>query len=102
MRSQKSKAQLVFEGYIYGKKITYSNGNTNWRCADYIKHKCFASILTNNSRLVRRRLQHLHPPHTARLMNKKLYETENEVPIDLDRDTSLSAAVLLESENKVF
>lgn len=35
-------------------------------------------------------------------MNKKLYETEEDVPIDMDRETSLSVNVLLESENKDF
>ena len=81
MRSQKSKPQLVFEGFIYNKKITYSNGNSNWRCADFIKHKCFASCITKDNQMIRRRLEHKHPPPTTKLLNKKLYPTEESLPL---------------------
>lgn len=81
MRSQKSKAQLVFGGYLYSKKITYLNGNTSWRCADFIKHKCFASCITKNNRLVRRRMEHNHSP-PSRIANKKFYLTVESIPID--------------------
>lgn len=80
-RSQKSKPQLVFNGFIYNKKITYSNGNTNWRCADFIKHKCFASCLTKNNQIIRRRLDHKHAPPTAKLLMRKLYPSEQSLPL---------------------
>jgi hypothetical protein len=83
MRSQKSKPQLVYEGFIYNKKITYSNGNSNWRCADFIKHKCFASCITKDNQMIRRRLEHKHPQPTAKLLNKKLYATEESLPLQL-------------------
>lgn len=81
MRSQKSRPQLVFEGFIYNKKITYSNGNTNWRCADFIKHKCLASCITKSNQMIRRRLEHKHLPPSAKLSNKKLYATEDSLPL---------------------
>lgn len=82
MRSQKSKAQLVYNGYIYGKKVTYSNGNTNWRCAEYLKYKCFASCITKNNRVVRCRATHKHARPTAKVEKKLLYFTEDQVPFD--------------------
>lgn len=81
MRSQKSKPQLVFGNFIYNKKITYSNGNTNWRCADFIKHKCKASCLTNNNVMLRRRLEHKHPAPDAKLLKKTFYPTEESLPL---------------------
>lgn len=81
MRSQKSKPLLVLNGFIYSKKITYLNGNTNWRCADFLKHKCFASSITKDNRLVRSRHDHKHPPQLARIAGKALYPTEESLPL---------------------
>ncbi|CAO1429418.1 unnamed protein product [Diamesa tonsa] len=70
MRSQKGKPQLIFRDYIYNKKITYANGNSNWRCAEFIKYKCLSSCLTKNNKLVRYRFSHQHPAPTRKLIKK--------------------------------
>ncbi|CRK91981.1 CLUMA_CG005563, isoform B [Clunio marinus] len=81
MRSQKCRPQLVYEGFIFNKKITYSNGNTNWRCVDFLKHKCLAGCLTKDNKLIRRRMEHKHPAHTKKLLNKRFYLTEEALPL---------------------
>lgn len=76
IRSQKSKPQLVFNGYLYNKKITFQNGNTNWRCADAVKYKCFANCIVNGTKLIRCKTAHKHPPQTSRILKSSLYATE--------------------------
>lgn len=91
-RSQKSKPQLVYRGYVYNKKISYGNGNTNWRCSDFVKFKCHATCLTKDNKVMRCRLEHKHPPPDLLVNKQKLYHTLTELAlcenINLDNDRS--------------
>lgn len=82
MRSQKGKPQLIFRDYIYNKKITYANGNSNWRCAEFIKYKCLSSCLTKNNKLVRYRFSHQHPAPTRKLIKKLFSYDINGIPLN--------------------
>lgn len=79
IRSQKKNAQLVYKGYIYNKKLTQANGHTTWRCADVLKLKCKAVVITKNNALVAARRLHNHANHSARIANRPLFEEEEEL-----------------------
>lgn len=87
IRSQKKNPQLVYEGYIYNKKLTQVSGHTTWRCTDVKKNKCKAVCITKNSELVSVRRQHIHEPHWSRISNRALYAVEN----DLDEYFEISS-----------
>lgn len=80
-RSQKSKPQLVYQGFVYNKKISYGNGNTNWRCSDFLKHKCFATCITKGDNVIRRRSDHKHPPQMTKFDKTKLYTSVYELSL---------------------
>jgi hypothetical protein len=69
----------VFEGYIFNKKLTQANGQTTWRCAEVIKHKCRALCITRNNVLLRFRRDHTHPNHAKRIGSRTLYAFVDEV-----------------------
>jgi FLYWCH zinc finger domain len=99
IKSQKKNAQLVFGGYIFNKKLTQANGQTTWRCAEVIKHKCRALCITRNNVLIRARREHSHPNHAKRIGNRTLFTFIDEV-----EDCSSSQAetgVLLEPDSVV-
>lgn len=78
IRSQKKNAQLVFGDYIYNKKLTQANGLTTWRCADMIRARCKAICVTKASRLVSSKRSHTHESHRNKILERKLYPTEEE------------------------
>lgn len=78
--SQKKNAQLVFEGYVFNKKITQANGHTVWRCVDVAKKKCHSRIITKNNVLVKAWINHSsHIPHSPKLINRTMYDREDEL-----------------------
>lgn len=79
IRSQKKNAQLVYDGYIYNKKLTQANGHTTWRCSDVSKNRCRAVCTTINNELVHVRRSHDHEPHWSRIANRPLYNEEEEM-----------------------
>ncbi|XP_059611346.1 modifier of mdg4-like isoform X5 [Phlebotomus argentipes] len=79
IRSQKKNAQLVFDGYIYNKKLTQANGFTTWRCTDVSKTRCRAICITKGSQLVTSRRSHCHEPHWNRISNRPLYSFEDDM-----------------------
>lgn len=79
IRSQKKNAQLVYDGFIFNKKLTQANGHTTWRCSDVSKNRCRAVCTTKNNELVHVRRSHDHQPHWGRIANRQLYNDEDEV-----------------------
>ncbi|XP_017023347.1 modifier of mdg4-like isoform X2 [Drosophila kikkawai] len=79
IRSQKKNAQLVFRDYIYNKKLTQANGQTTWRCADVLKLRCKAVVITKNGSFVDARRQHNHQSHASRIGQRQLYKVEEEL-----------------------
>lgn len=78
--SQKKNAQLVYQGYIYNKKVTQANGHTVWRCVDVSKNKCHSRIITKHNNLVRALINHSsHLPHNSKLINRRTYDREEEL-----------------------
>lgn len=91
IRSQKKNAQLVYEGYIFNKKLTQANGHTTWRCSDVSKNRCRAVCTTKNNELVHVRRSHEHEPHWGRIANRPLYNEEDDLDdiLDTHKDDSL-------------
>ncbi|XP_017140242.1 modifier of mdg4-like isoform X2 [Drosophila miranda] len=79
IRSQKKNAQLVYRDYIYNKKLTQANGQTTWRCADVLKHRCKAVVITKNGEFVDARRLHNHESHAVRIGQRQLYKVEEEL-----------------------
>ncbi|XP_020813459.1 modifier of mdg4-like isoform X2 [Drosophila serrata] len=79
IRSQKKNAQLVFRDYIYNKKLTQANGQTTWRCADVLKLRCKAVVITKNGSFIDARRQHNHQSHASRIGQRQLYKVEEEL-----------------------
>ncbi|XP_016935338.4 modifier of mdg4 isoform X3 [Drosophila suzukii] len=79
IRSQKKNAQLVYRDYIYNKKLTQANGQTTWRCADVLKLRCKAVVITRNGSFVDARRQHNHSSHASRIGQRQLYKVEQEL-----------------------
>lgn len=78
IRSQKKQAQLVYNGYIYNKKLTLANGDITWRCSDVSKKRCGAVCVTRNNNLTSVRRGHQHDPHWKRIFNRPLFNEEND------------------------
>ncbi|XP_017081865.1 modifier of mdg4-like isoform X2 [Drosophila eugracilis] len=79
IRSQKKNAQLVFRNYIYNKKLTQANGQTTWRCADVLKLRCKAVVITRDGQFIDARRQHNHESHSSRIGQRQLYKVEQEL-----------------------
>lgn len=79
IRSQKKNAQLVYDRYIYNKKLTQINGHTTWRCIDLLKEHCKAVVVTKNSQLVAIRREHNHSNHAQRIGQRELYDEEEDL-----------------------
>lgn len=79
IRSQKKNAQLVYKDYIYNKKLTQANGQTTWRCADVLKLRCKAVVITKNGEFLDARRQHNHVSHSGRIGQRQLYNVEEEL-----------------------
>lgn len=79
IRSQKKNAQLVYRDYIYNKKLTQANGQTTWRCADVLKLRCKAVVITKNGEFIDARRQHNHESHALRIGMRQLYKIEEEL-----------------------
>ncbi|XP_054085977.1 modifier of mdg4 isoform X8 [Zeugodacus cucurbitae] len=79
IRSQKKYAQLVYNGYIYNKKVTQSNGQTTWRCIDLLKLRCKAVVITKKNKLVAARRTHNHEDHVQRIGQRPLYKVEEDL-----------------------
>ncbi|KMZ02185.1 modifier of mdg4 isoform X3 [Drosophila simulans] len=79
IRSQKKNAQLVFRNYIYNKKLTQANGQTTWRCADVLKLRCKAVVITRDGHFIDARRQHNHESHASRIGQRQLYKVEQEL-----------------------
>lgn len=79
IRSQKKNAQLVYKDYIYNKKLTQANGQTTWRCADVLKLRCKAVVITKNGEFLDARRQHNHESHSSRIGQRQLYAVEEEL-----------------------
>uniref|UniRef100_A0A182NKW8 BEN domain-containing protein n=1 Tax=Anopheles dirus TaxID=7168 RepID=A0A182NKW8_9DIPT len=74
IRSQKKCAQLVFEGYIYNRKIVQQNGRTTWRCSELLKYHCKATCVTKLNQLISIRRDHNHADHAGKIAKKLLYD----------------------------
>ncbi|XP_023036496.1 modifier of mdg4 isoform X3 [Drosophila willistoni] len=79
IRSQKKNAQLVYRDYIYNKKLTQANGQTTWRCADVLKLRCKAVVITKGGQFIDARRNHNHECHTGRIGQRQLYNVESEL-----------------------
>ncbi|XP_017846799.1 modifier of mdg4 isoform X2 [Drosophila busckii] len=79
IRSQKKNAQLVYMDYIYNKKLTQANGQTTWRCADVLKLRCKAVVITKNGEFLDARRDHNHESHAVRIGLRQLYNVEEEL-----------------------
>ncbi|XP_053946035.1 modifier of mdg4 isoform X9 [Anastrepha ludens] len=79
IRSQKKNAQLVYNGYIYNKKLTQANGQTTWRCIDVLKLRCKAVVITKKNELVAARRSHNHEDHVQRIGQRPLYNVEEDL-----------------------
>ncbi|XP_017056926.1 modifier of mdg4-like isoform X2 [Drosophila ficusphila] len=79
IRSQKKNAQLVYRDYIYNKKLTQANGQTTWRCADVLKLRCKAVVITRDGNFIDARRQHNHESHASRIGQRQLYKVEQEL-----------------------
>ncbi|KAM7363398.1 modifier of mdg4 isoform 8-T8 [Cochliomyia hominivorax] len=79
IRSQKKNAQLVYNGYIYNKKLTQANGHTTWRCIDVLKMRCKAVVITKKNELVAARREHNHEDHLQRINQRPLYNEEEDL-----------------------
>lgn len=79
IRSQKKYAQLVYNGYIYNKKLTQANGQTTWRCIDLLKLRCKAVVITKKNKLVAARRSHNHEDHVQRIGQRPLYKVEEDL-----------------------
>ncbi|KAI8046398.1 modifier of mdg4-like isoform X3 [Drosophila gunungcola] len=79
IRSQKKNAQLVYRDYIYNKKLTQANGQTTWRCADVLKLRCKAVVITRDGQFIDARRQHNHESHSSRIGQRQLYKVEQEL-----------------------
>lgn len=90
IRSQKKNAQLVYDGFIYNKKLTQASGHTTWRCSDVSKNKCRAVCVTKFSRLISARRNHDHEPHWNRISNRILYNVESDLEEILCIKTTVS------------
>ncbi|KAL9893462.1 modifier of mdg4-like isoform X10 [Glossina fuscipes] len=90
IRSQKKNAQLVYNGYIYNKKLTQANNNTTWRCIDVLKMRCKAVVITKNNKLVAARREHNHDDHLSRIGERPLYKVEEDLGeyIELKTDSA--------------
>lgn len=76
IRSQKKNAQLVYNGFIYNKKLVQANGHTTWRCSNVSRDRCRAVVTTLHNRLKAVRRDHEHEPHWDRIADRMLYEEE--------------------------
>lgn len=90
IRSQKKNAQLVYNGYIYNKKLTQANNNTTWRCIDVLKMRCKAVVITKKNKLVAARREHNHDDHLSRIGERPLYNEEEDLGeyIELKTDSA--------------
>ncbi|XP_013102004.1 modifier of mdg4 isoform X9 [Stomoxys calcitrans] len=79
IRSQKKNAQLVYNGFIYNKKLTQANGHTTWRCIDVLKMRCKAVVITKKNELVIARREHNHEDHMQRINQRPLYNEEEDL-----------------------
>lgn len=99
IRSQKKNAQLVYKGYIYNKKLSQVNGQTTWRCADVLKMRCKAVIITKRNELVAARREHNHIDHKERIGQRALYKEEEDlgdvVELNADNSTPTTSTVTL-------
>nr|XP_049461667.1 modifier of mdg4-like isoform X2 [Anopheles coluzzii] len=74
IRSQKKCAQLVYDGYIYNRKMIQQNGRTTWRCCDLLKYHCKATCVTKQNKLIGIRSEHNHNDHSSKIEDKALYD----------------------------
>lgn len=81
IRSQKKNAQLVYKDFIYNKKLSQVNGQTTWRCADVLKMRCKAVIITKGNELVTARREHNHADHKDRIGQRALYKEEEDLGV---------------------
>ncbi|XP_028037979.1 protein bric-a-brac 2-like isoform X1 [Bombyx mandarina] len=71
--SNHGNLQLVLNRYVYNMKYySRKSGNRSWKCVDGSgkEPRCRASVLTNNSRVVRRTGLHNHPFHDKKIIKK--------------------------------
>lgn len=55
------------------------NGQTTWRCADVLKMRCKAVIITKRNELVAARREHNHSDHKERIGQRALYKEEEDL-----------------------
>lgn len=79
IRSQKKNAQLIYNDFIYNKKLTQANGHTTWRCVDVLKMRCKAVVITKNNKLVCARRSHNHENHGQKINQRPLYNEEEDL-----------------------
>uniref|UniRef100_A0A8D8AES2 (northern house mosquito) hypothetical protein n=1 Tax=Culex pipiens TaxID=7175 RepID=A0A8D8AES2_CULPI len=59
-----SRGNLVFERYGFSKTSAHGSGNVvYWRCTGYRKHKCKATLKTQNKDLYVINARHSHEPN---------------------------------------
>lgn len=69
IESQQGQPQLIYNGFVFNRKIVLLNGLTSWRCSDF-KEKCRAVAITKNNVMMAAKGQHCHKNHLARISNK--------------------------------
>lgn len=69
IESQQGQPQLIYNGFIFNRKIVLLNGLTTWRCSDF-KEKCRAVAITKNNIMMAAKGHHCHKNHWGRISNK--------------------------------
>ncbi|KFB53273.1 Mod(mdg4)-v26 [Anopheles sinensis] len=96
IRSQKKCAQLVYDGYIYNRKIVQQNGRTTWRCSDLLKYRCNATCVTKLNQLVSIRREHHHENHLKKICTKSLFD----YPEDLEEYLNIYTRDPIDASNQ--
>ncbi|KAM3958484.1 uncharacterized protein ACR2FA_007506 [Aphomia sociella] len=71
--SNQGSLQMILNRFMYYLRYHRKKDNTGhrlWRCVDYVRGKCPASVVTKNNVVVQRVSAHIHPFHDKKIMKK--------------------------------
>ncbi|XP_053612315.1 broad-complex core protein isoforms 1/2/3/4/5-like isoform X3 [Plodia interpunctella] len=68
--TNKGNLQIILNRFVYFLRYTGKSGHRQWRCTDYTKKKCPASVTTKDNIVLRRTSAHIHPFHDKKIARK--------------------------------
>ncbi|XP_052754734.1 protein bric-a-brac 1-like [Galleria mellonella] len=68
--SNQGSLQLIVNRFIYYMRSKTRSSRRLWRCVDYVRKRCPASITTKDNVVIQRSAAHIHPFHDTRILKK--------------------------------